>query len=401
MQGHIRRRGKQWTIVLVVGYTHAHDPAIGKPIRKKIQKWIGGFKTRRDAEVRCAQLLADWHAGTWTPPTKITTREFLELWLERYAKGAVGPVTFANYTKMIRRSIIPALGPLPLSRLGPQALQGYYGALCERTVRRRCEGRLEVVPIRMATAHAHHRLLRTALGHAVRWGLIARNPAALTNPPRPQRRQVAVWDTEQVQLFLGVAKRTSPHYPLYLTAILTGMRLGELLGFRWQDVNLVMRTVTIRQTFYRLGRRQLFKSPKTTGSERTVQLSDAVVEALRTVRDAQQQIRTMVADESGGLDLVFCQPNGKPLHGHNLTQRDFRRVIAQAGLPLIRFHDLRHAHASYLALAGVPLKVAQERLGHATPTFTARVYQHVLSGQQEAAAEAVEALLLRRREGES
>jgi integrase len=375
MQGHIRKRGKnRWAVVLSLG----RDPETGK----KTQRWYSGFRTEREAVAKRTQLLADFQAGSWTPPTKITTGAFLESWLERYAKGAVGPVTFSNYQHLIRRFIIPDLGPIPLGRLGPQAIQGYYSRQLERGVT-------------STTVHAHHRLLRTALGHAVRWNLIARNPAASTNPPRPQRRQVPVWDAEQVRLFLGEAKRGSRYYALYLTAILTGMRLGELLGLRWQDVNLLARTATIRGTFYRLGARQVFKAPKTAGSERTVHLPEAVVDALRQVREGQQQARVLLnGDYADGLDLVFCQANGQPLHGHNLTQRDFRRLQQQAGLPRIRFHDLRHAHASYLALAGVPLKVAQERLGHATPTFTARVYQHVLSGQQEAAAAAVETLLL-------
>jgi integrase len=138
--------------------------------------------------------------------------------------------------------VIPAIGHLPLARLGPAALQGYYAKKLETGVT-------------STTVHAHHRLLRTALGHAVRWGLIARNPAALTNPPRPQHRDVTVWDAEQVRLLLGEAKRSSCYYALYLTAMLTGMRQGELLGLRWQDVDFAMKTATVRQTVYRLGKR--------------------------------------------------------------------------------------------------------------------------------------------------
>jgi integrase len=206
-----------------------------------------------------------------------------------------------------------------------------------------------------------------------------------------------VWDAEQVRLFLGEAKHSSRYYGLYLTAMLTGMRQGELLGVRWQDMDFTMKTATIRQTVYRLGKRLLVKPPNTAGSRRAVHLPDAVLDALREVqRDQQDNQRMLGEGYAHDLDLVFCQPNGQPLHGHNISQRDFKRVTKRAGVPQIRFHDLRHAHASYLALAGVPLKVAQERLGHSTPTFTARVYQHVLAGQQEAAARAVEGLLLGR-----
>jgi integrase len=391
MQGHIRKRGKNsWAVVLSLG----RDSVTGK----KRQKWYGGLRSRRDAQAKRTRLLADWEAGTWTPPSKLSTGEFLEQWLQKYAKGACGPITYSGYSAMVHRSINPVIGHVPLARLGPQTIQGLYANLLAREVSRGGVKR----KVTSATVHAHHRLLRTALGHAVRWGHIARNPAAMTNPPRPQRRKVTLWDAEQVRLFLGEAKRTSRYYALYLMAIMTGMRLGELLGLRSQDVDLLAKTVTIRQTFYRLGARVLFKTPKTAGSERTVRLSDGVVQALEQVRADQQEAQRMLGDAyARSLDLVFAQPNGQPLHGHNLTQRDFRRIITRAGLPPIRFHDLRHAHASYLALAGVPLKVAQERLGHSTPTFTARVYQHVLAGQQEAAAAAVEALLLGRAEPET
>jgi integrase len=169
------------------------------------------------------------------------------------------------------------------------------------------------------------------------------------------------------------------------------------LGLRWQDTDLLAKTATIRQTFYRLGKHSGFKVPKTQGSQRAVHLPGAVVDALQQLQaDQREAQRLLGAGDAADLDLVFCQPNGQPIQSHNLTQRDFRRVIRRAGLPVIRFHDLRHAHASYLALAGVPPKVAQERLGHATPTFTMRVYTHTLAGQQERAAQAVEALLLGR-----
>jgi integrase len=162
----------------------------------------------------------------------------------------------------------------------------------------------------------------------VRWGLIARNPAALTNPPRPARRQVTIWDSEQVRLFLGEAKRRSRYFALYLTALLTGMRQGELLGLRWQDIDWTLRTATIHQTFYRLGKQRLFKVPKTAGSARTVALPEAVIEALWRVREEQQEAQRLLGKAyARELDLVSCQPNGHPIHGHNLTQRDFRRII--------------------------------------------------------------------------
>ncbi|MDQ7849316.1 MAG: site-specific integrase [Armatimonadota bacterium] len=254
------------------------------------------------------------------------------------------------------------------------------------------------------SVQTHYRLLHEALGHAVRWGLLTRNPAATADPPKRRRFEPHVWDEEQVRLFLAEAKRASRYYPLYLTAVMTGMRAGELAGLRWQDVDLTYGVASVRQTLYRLngstaaGRapQTVFKTPKTAVSRRAVALPEAVVDALRTLRADQDENRRLLGPDYHDYGLVFCQPNGKPLHLHNVVRRDFRRTINRAGVPRIRFHDLRHLHASYLARAGVPPKVAQERLGHATPGFTMQVYTHVLAGQQEAAARAVEAHLLGR-----
>lgn len=163
-------------------------------------------------------------------------------------------------------------------------------------------------------------------------------------------------------------------------------------ALRWRDVDLVRGAATIQQTFYRLGRQQLFKAPKTSSARRTIHLVTELVEGLLSIQEGQLQQRNLWGDSYDDHDLIFCQAGGKPLHTHNVTQRDFLRTIARAGVPRIRFHDLRHCHATYLLRAGVNPKVVQEQLGHATPAFTLAVYSHVLPGMQ---AEATR--LLRRR----
>jgi len=386
MRGHIRKRGKSsWAVVIEMG----RDPQTGK----RRQKWFS-HKTRREAEAHLAQIIAAMQGGGWTPPAKVPFGDFLDQWLRDYAAGAVGPVTLRNYSDIIRVHLKPALGHLPLSVVSPQAIQGYMS-------RKLQEG------LSPTTVQHHYRLLHEVLGHAVKWGLLARNPAAMAQPPRRRRYEPKIWDEEQIRLFLAEAKRSSRYYPLYLTAIMTGMRAGELAGLRWQDVDLVTGVASVRQTLYRMegnaavGRRPqvLFKTPKTAAARRAVALPDAVVEALQALRAEQEEQRRLLGPDYHDHDLVFCQPNGKPLHMHNVVRRDFSRTIQRAGVPRIRFHDLRHLHASYLARAGVPPKVAQERLGHATPGFTMQVYTHTLAGQQEAAARAVEAHLLGRSKG--
>ncbi len=195
-----------------------------------------------------------------------------------------------------------------------------------------------------------------------------------------------VWDEEQVRLFLAEARRSSAYYALYLTALTTGMRQGELMGLRWKDMDLALGVASIQQTLYRLGKDVVAKEPKSVGSRRAVALLPTLVETLRAVQAAQAAARREFGQAYEDHGLVFCQPNGKPLHAHNVTQRDLPRVAKRAGVPRIRFHDLRHCHATLLLQQGVHPKVVQERLGHSTISMTLDTYSHVVPGMQERAA---------------
>ncbi len=373
MRGQIRKRGRTWSVIIYLG----RDPQSGK----KKRKWYT-HPTRREAEAHLTQLLAQVQAGGGVPPTRLKLGEFLTQWLRDYASGAVAPTTFRNYSDTIRVHIIPALGQIPIGHLTPQAIQGYISQKLH-------EGRLSSTSVQY-----HYGVLREALGHARRWGILMRNPCALVNAPRRQAVEMRVWDEEQVRLFLAEAKRSSPYYRLYLAALLTGMRQGELLGLRWKDLGPALGVASVQQTFYRLGRKQLFKEPKTARARRTVVLAEALKTELHRLREEQAELRNLLGDEYEDNDLVFCQPNGKPLHAHNVVRRDFRSVTKRVRLPRIRFHDLRHTHATHLLRQGVHPKVVQERLGHSTPAFTLAIYSHVLPGMQEEAVRRLEASLL-------
>ncbi len=229
--------------------------------------------------------------------------------------------------------------------------------------------------------------------------MVARNPVDHVEVPRKQHVEMHVWDEEQVKLFLAEAKRSSPYYPLYLAALTTGMRQGELLGLRWQDVDFTLGEARITQTFYRLGGQMIFKAPKTEKPRRTVALPPILLETLKGLSEMRRQQKREGGDAYQDLGLVFCQPDGKPLHAHNIVRRVFHLVTQRAKVPRIRFHDLRHCHATLLLQQGVRPKIVQERLGHATPALTLHVYSHVLPGMQhEAAARLQERLLNDRRE---
>jgi integrase len=368
MRGQIRKRvGKRstsWAVIVYLG----RDPATGRERRA----WYT-HRTQREAETHLARLLAQAQAGGGVPQARLLTGDFLDRWLDDYARGAVTKKTLRTYRDQVRVHLRPALGHVPLARLGPQAVQGYLSQQLQA-------GRLSPT-----TVQYQYGILREALGHAVRWGLLVRNPCDCVDPPRRSPREMRVLDEEQVRLFLAEAQRSSRHYVLYLTALLTGMRQGELLGLRWRDVDLAIGAITVQRSLSRLGSEVTFKEPKTPRSRRLVAIPPRLVEELRTARGDAPEDR-----------LVFCQPDGRPLHGHNVTQRDLRAVCARAKVPRIRFHDLRHCCASHMLKQGAPVKVVQERLGHSTPSITLGIYSHVLPGMQEEAARRLEGRLLGR-----
>jgi integrase len=186
------------------------------------------------------------------------------------------------------------------------------------------------------------------------------------------------------------------------------MRAGELLGLRWSSVDFLLGTARVERTFYRMGGKQLFQEPKTEKGRRVIDLLPSVVEVLRILKEQQKAVKREMGSMYTDMDLVFCQPDGKPLHLHNIVSRDFRKTHAleglraelrrkgvpeeslPKGLPRIRFHDLRHSHATDLLAHGEHPKVVQERLGHYDPAFTLRVYSHVLPGMQAQTARRLE-----------
>jgi integrase len=382
MRGHIERRGKSWRIKI----TQGRDPAT-KRVR---QRWFT-YPTRQEAEAHLSQMLTQLHGGGSIPTTRITVGQFLQEWLEKRA-SAIRPTSHESYVQIVDGHLRPALGTVPLRHLTALDVQGYITTKLQGT--KDAKGKWTAKPLAGGTVRKHIAVLREALGHAVKWGLLVRNVCDLVEKPRASRKEMRVWDGEQVQLFLAQAKRqNSPHYPLYVTAITTGLRAGELLGLRWSSVDFLLGTARVDRTFYRMGGKQLFQEPKTEKGRRVVEMLPTVLEVLRDAKAKQDAIKREMGSAYSDLDLVFCQPDGKPLHLHNIVSRDFSRVTKKAKLPRIRFHDLRHSHATDLLAHGEHPKVVSERLGHYDPAFTLRVYSHVLPGMQAQTARRLEARL--------
>lgn len=238
----------------------------------------------------------------------------------------------------------------------------------------------------------HHRVLHRALEQAVRWQLIPRNPADAVEPPRARRPEIQALTEDQVRAMLEAAKGTR-YYTLLLLAVATGMRRGELLALRWQDVDLKAGRITVcRSLQYTKERGIFFKEPKNPGSRRTVEISPPVVEALRRHRKEQAGQKLALAPLYEDQDLVFEQGNGRPLFPDTITAW-FPRVMERAGLPRVSFHALRHTHVTLLLKAGVPVRVVSDRVGHARVRITLDTYSHVLPGMQKDAAAKLDGIL--------
>jgi integrase len=366
MKGSIRRRAAGiWQVRIEVGT----DPVSGRRLRRSVHV----YGTLKDAERERTALLHSLQAGTYVDPARETVAEFFERWLRDYAQASVGRRTYERYEEIVRLHVIPTLGRLRLSDLRPAHI-----LTAEREWR---EGGLSA-----STVLKHHRLVREALQHAVRWQLMVVNPADAVTAPRPERREMLVLDRDQAAALLECAAGNEFEVAL-LTALYTGLRVGELLGLRWRDLDLLNGQLRVQQAVQPVkGGGVAYGPPKTHRSRRAVSLPSPVSEALQRQRAAQTKSRLAIGPDWQENDLVFTDAFGRPMSRTRLRLA-FRRLLAEAGLPTLRLHDLRHTMATLMLAQGEHPKIVSERLGHATVGITLDTYSHVLPGLQAAAAE--------------
>lgn len=276
---------------------------------------------------------------------------------------------------------MPEIGTVRLQKLKAEHVQALYARLLERGLS----------PRSVAYVHA---ILRRALKQARRWGLIQRNVTADADCPRPDSPPLRVLTPTEAAAFLEAARESRLH-ALFVVAVTAGLRQGELFGLRWQDVDLDAARLQVRFQLVRQDGTVRLVEPKTTAGRRGVDLSSMAVAALHTHRARQLEERLAAGGYwQNSEDLVFTATGGAPLRPSNLTRHVFRPLLKRAGLPQIRFHDLRHTSATLALAAGVHPKVVAERLGHTKVNFTLNTYSHVLPSMQRAAADQLDSLLV-------
>lgn len=338
-------------------------------------------KTRAEVQVKLTAALRDRDRGL---PVGLGERQtvatYLTVWLETI-KPTVRHRTWKGYAELMNRHVVPMLGKVSLAKLTAQQVQHLYSAKLE-------------TGLSSTTVHHLHAVLHRALKQAERLGLVARNVCNLVDVPRMAEHEMRVLDRDQVRRLLD-AVQGERLAALYMLVITTGMRQGELLALRWRDVDLDRRTVAVSATLQRTKvDGYILTSPKTRQSRRQISLTLGACDALRAHRSHQAQERLALGPAwEGSHDLVFTDPVGRPLSGIQLTRANFYPLLDRAGLPRIRFHDLRHTAATLLLGRGVNPKIVSEMLGHATIAITLDTYSHVLPDMQQQAAAAMEAAL--------
>lgn len=332
-------------------------------------------KTKAEVRAKLTKALAERDSGLVFEAENPVVKSYLERWLEDSVKDSVKQGTYESYEYMVRRHLVPAFGSKRLRNLSPAQVQNLYRQKLDSGLSRR-------------TVQLIHTTLHKALKQAMKWGLVPRNVAEAVDAPRPQKKEIHPLAPEQVKRFLEAAQGDRLE-ALYGLAVTSGLREGELLGLRWQDVDLERRAVRVRQQLTRTKTGLSFTTPKN-GKGRNVAIMDLTVAALKAHRKRQADERSKMGDLWQDTHLVFTSITGTPLDVGNLTNRSFRPLLERASLPRIRFHDLRHTFATLFLSNGTHPKIVQEMLGHANISMTMDTYSHVLPNMQGEAVDKVE-----------
>lgn len=335
------------------------------------------YRTQEEAAGALNEMLYELRQGTLLTERDQSVKQHVERWLEIH-KTRIRWSTYLGYRRIVYRHIIPALGHITLQKLSARDLDTLYARKLE-------EG---LSPVRIRSIHM---VIHMALKQAVRWRLINRNVSEDVSPPRDTQPHVRQTLTpEQAQKLLSVAKGHRLEGLLTL-ALATGMRKGELLALRWKDIDFERRSLYVRRSVLRLPGGHRETEPKTASSKRQITLPPFAIEALQQHRIRQLEAKLKAGPSWEEHDLVFPNIYGRYLNSQSLFVL-FASLLKKAGLPPMRFHDLRHSAATLLITMGVPVKVIQELLGHSSITITLNVYSHVLPSMQQEAMEKLDRL---------
>lgn len=393
MAGSIEKRGKDsYRLSCIAGYDLQ-----GKPIKKT--KTIHG--TIKDAKIELAKFVADVQKGLYVEGKSLKFEDFVEIWKRDYGSKELAPSTYNRYLGMLNSRIIPYFAHFHVDKIKPTDIMQFYDLLSRDTQiirKKNNNGKKTGKPLSSKTIVEHHRLLHAMLQRAVYWQMIVANPAERVQPPKTKKPKRKYYDDEQSKALVSNLMELTEDQFKYKVAIIltvfTGVRLGELMGLEWSDINFRDGIVSINRSSQYLAEKGVFtKTPKTESSIRDVAIPEFVVSLLEEYKYWYDNQKALFGELWYDSNRLFVQADGKPMHPSTISKW-FEKFVEQIGLPVINFHGLRHTNATLLIAQNIDVSVVAARLGHAQITTTYNFYVHPIISHNKTAGFALENLLL-------
>ena len=392
MAGSIEKRGDSYRLVCVVGYNLQ-----GRPIKKS--KTV--HCSKKEAKIELAKFVADVQKGMYVEGKSLKFTDFVEIWKRDYGAKELAASTYKRYLGILESRIIPFFGHFRVDKIKPTDIMQFYDLLSKDTqiVRRKDNnGKKTGKPLSPKTILEHHRLLRAMLQKAVYWQMIVSNPAERVQAPKTKKPKRKYYDDEQSKALISNLMELTEEQFKYKVAIIltifTGVRLGELMGLEWDDIDFRNGIVSINRSSQYLADKGVFtKTPKTESSIRDVAIPDFVVSLLEDYKYWYDEQKYQYGELWYDSNRLFVQADGKPMHPSTISKW-FEKFVAQIGLPVINFHGLRHTNATLLIAQNIDVSVVAARLGHAQITTTLNFYVHPIISHNKTAGFALENLLL-------
>ena len=393
MAGSIEKRGKNsYRLTVSEGFDLNGRPMIHR-------KTIHG--TKKEAEVELAKFVTEVQNDLVIDGKSLKFAEFVDVWKRDYGSKELAPSTYKRYCRMLETRLLPYFGHFYINKIKPTDIMKFYDLLEKDTqlVRKKGNnGSKTKKPLSGKTILEHHRLLRAMLHKAVYWQLIVANPAERVQPPKARKPKRRSYDDEQTKILLENLELLPNEDTKYKVAIIltvfTGVRLGELMGLEWQDVDFKNGIISINRSSQYLADMGVFtKVPKTESSIREIAIPEFIISLLEEYKLWYEEQKSIYGELWTNSDRLFVQADGKPMHPSTISKW-FVKYVGQIGLPVINFHGLRHTNASLLVAQNVDIAVISARLGHAQISTTLDFYVHPLLSHNRKAGYALENLLL-------